>query len=103
MPNRRMRFVILALRLQTLCIVLTGACLLGCESMHQRRELIALAVQPSNADAIAPGGTAPFTGLRSESYPRKSMSPCSGVRRTRALLRLIPAPGLLRAQSLAAR
>jgi hypothetical protein len=61
MPNRRMPLIIPALRLHTLCIVLTGTCLLGCESMHQRRQLIALTVQPANADAIAPGGTALFT------------------------------------------
>jgi hypothetical protein len=61
MPNRRMPLIIPALRLQTLCIVLTCACLLGCESMHQRRQLIALTVQPANADAIAPSGTAPFS------------------------------------------
>jgi hypothetical protein len=61
MPNRRRPLIIPALRLQTLCIVLTCACLLGCESMHQRRQLIVLTVQPANADAIAPGGTAPFS------------------------------------------
>lgn len=33
----------------------------GLRIMHQRRRLITLTVQPANADAIAPGGTAPFT------------------------------------------
>lgn len=61
MPNQRVPFIVAALRLQTFCMVLTAAWFLGCESMHQRRQLITLTVQPANADAIAPGGTAPFT------------------------------------------